>query len=441
MISVFLTANDNTPGALPANIDAERAILGAIMFESERADDLLNKVKPTFFLLDSHRKIAQVMVELRREGKVIDLITLPDALKKNGWVESVGGAAYIYSLTDGLPWQPVVDEYINIVQEKSMLRGAIDVGQRLMNRAVDTGETASNVILSAQEELLEIEGNFTKKNTNAESQLATLDRILEERKGVTGRYIPAGIHWINKDVGGLVKGELTFYVARPKVGKSAALRRDLVVNCRIGNFCHYMTGEMTEDQVRKYLLSQASGVPFRCINHPETLNQHQVEAITKATHEIVDWPLRIDEIHSFTAEEIVSLARVVHRQNNTQLFGLDYIQKVNWTKMKTDSRWNAISETSALLLNLAQKCNMAVVAISALTEGHDSDLNEAPNENCMRGSGDLKFDANTMYIFHRGVDAATKEKERKGVLITALSRNEHAGVRPISMNQDLVFFE
>src|SRR5215472_7249663 len=141
---------------LPANIDAERTILGAILLDNAAHSEAAEKLESDDFSLDSHRRIFQRMSELMDSQRAVDIVTLAEELARHKEVESVGGVAYLASLTEGLPRRPVIDEYIRIVKDKSLLRRLMGICSAAIARAADQSETALEVIGAAETQLLEV---------------------------------------------------------------------------------------------------------------------------------------------------------------------------------------------------------------------------------------------------------------------------------------------
>src|SRR5579859_830627 len=130
---------------LPANIDAEKTILGAILLDNAAHSEASEKIDADDFSLDSHRRIFLRMTDLMNSQRPVDIVTLAEELAKNKEVESVGGVAYLASLTEGLPRRPVIEEYVRIVKDKSLLRRIMAVGATIVARAADQSETALEV--------------------------------------------------------------------------------------------------------------------------------------------------------------------------------------------------------------------------------------------------------------------------------------------------------
>src|SRR5271169_6860284 len=141
---------------LPANLDAEKTILGAILLDNASHAEASARLEPDDFSLDSHRRIYQRMSELINSERAVDIVTLANELSRFKEVESVGGVAYLASLTEGLPRRPVIEEYIRIVKDKSLLRKLMGICSAAIARAADQGETALEVLGAAETQLMEV---------------------------------------------------------------------------------------------------------------------------------------------------------------------------------------------------------------------------------------------------------------------------------------------
>src|SRR6202041_1318451 len=141
---------------LPANVEAEKTILGAILLDNAAHSEAAEKLESDDFSLDSHRRIFLRMSELMDSQRAVDIVTLSHELARYKEVESVGGVAYLASLTEGLPRRPVIEEYIRIVKDKSLLRRLMAICSAAIARAADQSETALEVIGVAEAGLLEV---------------------------------------------------------------------------------------------------------------------------------------------------------------------------------------------------------------------------------------------------------------------------------------------
>src|SRR4051795_9961255 len=154
-MATFANPTGYDPG-LPPAVDAEKTILGAILLDNASHSEAAEKIEADDFSLDSHKRIFQRMTELLAEQRPVDIVTLANELAKFKEIEAVGGVAYLASLTEGLPRRPVIEEYIKIVKDKSLLRRLMGICSAAIARAADQSETALEVIGAAETQLLEV---------------------------------------------------------------------------------------------------------------------------------------------------------------------------------------------------------------------------------------------------------------------------------------------
>src|SRR5260370_29990831 len=131
---------ETTIGRLPASIEAERSILGAILLDNHAYNDAAEHLKPEDFSIDSHRRIYSRMMDLAESSRPIDIITLPEELEQKRDLEAVGGYVYISSLLDGVPDRPSIEHYVRIVRDKAILRGLINVSNTAIAKASEQAE-------------------------------------------------------------------------------------------------------------------------------------------------------------------------------------------------------------------------------------------------------------------------------------------------------------
>lgn len=422
---------------LPANIDAEKTILGAVLLENSAWDEVVKGLRPDDFSLDSHRRIAMRMHDLRKRDGAVDIVTLAEELGKHKEVESVGGVAYLASLTEGLPRRPVISEYILIVRDKSLLRRQMHICSESIARCAE-GEPALEIIGETEAKMNQLAQSFRHEKTLEEMAFNAIENLLRARKGEVKRHVLSGCDMIDRTTGGYARGELTMIAARPKIGKSALLRQGIYTNCKRGNFCHYISPEMTDEKIILLLAAREANIPWKYVNHPETMNEMQTQFLTSVVATIPEWPLRLDCRTPISAAEAVALGRATKRKHDTHLLGIDYFQKLQWPK---EDRWTAQSDAWGDFSNLAKSEDMAVVVLSSLTEGKTKDMNQPPTENELRGSADAKFEVSTLYILHRKRNDETRKLERKTQLITSLSRFDEDGAKPMMFNPDTLIFE
>src|SRR5579862_7645710 len=176
---------------LPANIDAEKTILGAILLDNAAHSEASERLEADDFSLDSHRRIYLRMSELMDTQRAVDIVTLANELAKYKEVESVGGVAYLASLTEGLPRRPVIEEYIRIVKDKSLLRKLMGICSAAIARAADQSETALEVLGDAEARLLEVSEKGIARGLEPLDQIVagsfgSIDNLYKQSREITG---------------------------------------------------------------------------------------------------------------------------------------------------------------------------------------------------------------------------------------------------------------
>src|SRR5450631_2418765 len=247
---------------LPANLDAEKTILGAILLDNAAHSEAAEKLEADDFSLDSHRRIYLRMTELMNEQRAVDIVTLAHELGRYKEVEAVGGVAYLASLTEGLPRRPVIDEYIKIVKDKSLLRRLMGICSAAIARAADQSETALEVLGAAETQLMEVSEKGITHGLQPLDQIVqnsfgTIDNLYKESREVTG--LATDFTEFDRMTSGLQKSELIIIAARPSMGKTA-LAINIAQNAAVNHkaIVAVFSLEMSKESLlRRMLASQA----------------------------------------------------------------------------------------------------------------------------------------------------------------------------------------
>ena len=207
---------------LPANVDAEKTILGAILLDNAAHAEAAEKLDFEDFSLDSHRRIFHSMTELMNASRAVDIVTLSNELSRLKEIEAVGGVAYLASLTEGLPRRPVIEEYIRIVKDKSLLRKLMLICSAAIARAADEGENALAVLDETEGKLLAVSDagltqGFQSLEQVVKGSFGSIDNLYKQSREVTG--LATGFTKFDEMTSGLQKGELIIIAARPSMGK------------------------------------------------------------------------------------------------------------------------------------------------------------------------------------------------------------------------------
>ena len=319
------------PG-MPANIDAEKTILGAILLDNAAHSEASERLDADDFSLDSHRRIFLRMSELMNGQRAVDIVTLANELARNKEVESVGGVAYLASLTEGLPRRPVIEEYIRIVKDKSLLRRLMLICSSAIARAADQSETALEVLGAAETQLLEVSEKgivhgLQPLDVIVQNSFGTIDNLYKESREVTG--LATDFTVFDQMTSGLQKGELIIIAARPSMGKTAlainmAQQAAVMGKATVAVF----SLEMSKESLLRRMLSSQARVDQRKLQ-TGFLGHEDQGKLQHALEQLVEAHLFIDDTAGISLAEMRAKARRLKQNSGgLDLIVVDYLQQI-----------------------------------------------------------------------------------------------------------------
>lgn len=323
---------------LPANVDAERTILGAILLDNEAFFDDSMELTPDDFSLDSHRRIYLVINDIlfgMVEGLTqVDIRTLSTELANRKWIESIGGVAYVASLTEGLPRRPKIDNYVHILKEKATLRRLMGVCSATIAKAQDQSERSGVVIQELQTNLFEIAGDgmntavpIGSVTPAVESKIRSGRTISNER---TALELTWGLKGMDEFTHGLFKGEFTVIGGESGGGKSSYLLQMLLANAAEGTPCGLFSLEMSKEQMTQRCYPLLSEIlTSNHVRDPRLMNLHtHIPEMEKVSRYLSSIPLHIDDTKQLRIDKMIAKMRALRRKLGIRIFGVDYLQLI-----------------------------------------------------------------------------------------------------------------
>jgi replicative DNA helicase len=441
---------------LPSNVDAERTILGAILLENHALSEAEEKLHPDDFSLDSHRRIYQRMTELGGSGRAVDLVTLSNELAKYKEIESVGGVAYLASLTEGLPRRPIIDEYIRIVKDKSLLRQLMLICSAAIARAADQSETALDVLNAAESQLLEVgEKGISKGLASLEDivsgSFGTIDNLYQQAREVTG----LATHYteFDKMTSGLQKGELVIIAARPSMGKTA-WAINIAQNAAIQSkaVVAIFSLEMSKEALLRRMLASQAWVDQRKLQ-TGFLGRDDRDKLSRALEDLVESKVFIDDTPGISLAEMRAKARRLKQQaGSLDLIVVDYLQLMSATLgsqggKRHENRTQEVSAISRGLKALAKEMEVPVIALSQLSRASERRGDDKkPLLSDLRESGSIEQDADVVAFIHRESyynrdKEENPEDKNKAEIIIAKQRNGPTGTIDLAFLANYTRFE
>lgn len=427
---------------LPANIDAEKTILGAILLDNTAHAEAAERLEGDDFSLDSHRRIFQRMTDLRDSQRAIDIVTLAEELARYKEVESVGGVAYLASLTEGLPRRPVIEEYIRIVKDKSLLRRLMGICSAAIARAADQSETALEVLGDAEAKLLEVSEKGITRGLQPLDQIVansfgSIDNLYKESREITGQA--TDFTEFDRMTSGLQKGELVIIAARPSMGKTAFainLAQNAAVNH--GATVAVFSLEMSKESLLRRMLASQAWVDQRKLQQG-FLGREDHMKLQNALNQLVESRMFIDDSAGISLAEMRAKSRRLKQTSGKlDMVVVDYLQLMSATLptaggKKYENRTQEVSAISRGLKALAKELEVPVVALSQLSRSSERRGDDKrPMLSDLRESGAIEQDADVVCFIHREAyynrDEEMSESDKaKSEIIIAKQRNGPTG--------------
>jgi replicative DNA helicase len=442
---------------LPANLDAEKTILGAILLDNAAHAEAAEALKADDFSLDSHRRIFLRMSELIDTGRTVDIVTLREELSRYKEVESVGGVAYLASLTEGLPRRPVIEDYVRIVKDKSMLRRLMGICSAAIAKAADQSQDAIGVLDETESQLLEVsEAGLAQGLQRLEfivrDSFGNIDNLYKQSREVTG--LATGFKALDAMTKGLQKGELIIIAARPSMGKTA-LAINIAQNAAIDSeaIVAVFSLEMNKVSLLRRMLASQAWVDQSKMQEG-FIPRHDHEKLTKALGQLVESRVFIDDSASITLAEMRAKARRLQQNaGGLDLVVVDYLQLMSATlpgagRKGYENRVQEVSAISRGLKAMAKELKVPVVALSQLSRASEQRRGDdkRPLLSDLRESGSIEQDADVVAFIHREsyynrTGELTDAERAMSEIIVAKQRNGPTGTVTLNFLDKFTRFE
>ena len=435
--------------ALPANIEAERSILGAILLDNLAYNQAAEHLKPEDFLLDSHRRIYSRMIDLSEASHSIDLITLCEELSRKSELETIGGAAYVSGLLDGVPDRPSIENYIKIVRDKSLLRSLIHTATAAIARASEQGDAAEEILNDTEAQIFQLSEKrigrgFMGVQEIIRESFGSVDAFLQRGSRITGLET----HYVDLDekTSGLQKSDLIIIAARPSMGKTS-FAMNIAENVAIEDrkTVAVFSLEMSKEALLQRMLCSVARVDAHKFR-TGSLWQDDMRKITRAIEQLAEAPIFIDDTPGITNSEMRAKARrLLQSKGSLDLIIVDYLQLMSGGGKRYENRTQEVSAISRGLKALAKELAVPVVALSQLSRAPESRGagDHRPQLADLRESGSIEQDADLVAFIFREEVYKPDDPELDGIaeLIIRKQRNGPTGTVKLAFLKSSTRFE
>jgi replicative DNA helicase len=434
---------------LPANVEAERSILGAILLDNLSYNQAGEHLKPEDFLLDSHRRIYSRMVDLAESSRAIDLITLAEELDRHGESEAIGGVAYISGLLDGVPDRPSIEHYIKIVRDKALLRGLIHTATAAIARASEQSDFAEDILNDTEAQIFQLSEKrigrgFMRVQEIVKESFGSTDALLQRGRRITGLET----HYADLDekTSGFQKSDLIIIAARPSMGKTS-FAMNIAENVAIEDqkTVAVFSLEMSKEALLQRMLCSVARVDAHKFR-TGSLWQDDMRKIVQALENLTQAPIFIDDTPGITVSEMRAKSRrLLQSHGSLDLIVVDYLQLMSGGGKRYENRTQEVSAISRGLKALAKELAVPVVALSQLSRAPESRGagDHRPQLADLRESGSIEQDADVVAFIFREEVYKPDDPELDGVaeLIIRKQRNGPTGTVKMAFLKSSTRFE
>ena len=408
--------------ALPANVEAEAALLGALMVDNRLVEDVQIRLKAHHFFEPLHGRIYDSILRLTDKNMIANPVTLRPLFEADEAMKEVGGPAYLAQLTGSGAAVIGARDFAAQIYDLALLRALVGVGRDMVEGALDTSEDVAPLaqIERAETELYRVAeegGSESKVKSFAEASYESVkmaERALNNGGGLSG--ITTGIVALNAKIGGLHRSDLTILAGRPGMGKTA-LATNIAFNAarryafdledqidpskHAGASVAFFSLEMSADQLVTRVLAEQSDISSESIRSGK-ISHAEFQRFARASGELNALQFYIDDTPGLTIAALRTRARRLKRQKNIGLIVVDYLQLLQGSGRSTnDNRVQEISEISRGLKQLAKELNVPVLALSQLSRAVEQREDKRPQLSDLRESGSIEQDADIVLFVYR----------------------------------------
>ncbi|MEK7462275.1 MAG: replicative DNA helicase [Patescibacteria group bacterium] len=412
----------------PQNVEAEKALLGAIILKPDVMHDVSVTVFPESFYADKHRNIYQAISHIFSKGDPIDLISVVTKLKDMNALDRSGGAAYITELIETVPAAGNASYYAEQVLNKSTLRNLIHAADDIAEIGFSDPESVDEALDQAEKKIFQAtQAPSSQKFRPIGSALKEAWERFEHLSAnpEMKRGVPSGFTALDNVLSGFQKSDLVILAARPSMGKTT-FALDIARNAALqyGSSVGIFSLEMSAQQLVDRMLAAESGVDSWKLRTGRLTNDHEYEALQSAMNKLHKAPIHIIDEAAMNIVKMRSAARRLKNEYGLDMLIVDYLQLMSPTLSKgSDSMVQQITEISRSLKILAKELEIPVIALSQLSRAVEQ-RGGKPRLSDLRDSGSIEQDADVVMFIHRE-DKMNKDKESERPNIAEILVEKH----------------
>lgn len=394
----------------PQSLDAEQAVLGAALISRDAIETLLSGLKPEDFYLDAHRRIYDVIFTLHCKDHAVDVLTVPEELRRRGQLDIIGGVAYINTLAESVPTAAHQAFYVEEVLRPARSRALIEEGQIMVRNAFDDF-SPDDIIAHASATFAGLERGLAGHDETSARELFRRRRA-QQHDNSPPDYLPLRFPVVD-DVMKVHSTDFVIVAARPSMGKTALMLAFVFKWACIGHHVDLFTLEMSEDQIADRMIAAMAEVPLTTILEKQ-LNAEEQELYDNAAIFLEELPISFHDRSSYTVREIRSTLMRNKREKDTKVAIIDQLSFLQASRDYGTDKNGEYAEIARDLKRVAKDLKVRTFLLHQLNREVEKRTNKRPLLSDLRASGAIEEDADIVLLAYRDnyyAYAARGEKE------------------------------
>ena len=435
--------NVNNIKAPPSSLEAEQAILASLLLDDRAIDKIIDIIDVDDFYYPYHKLLYTTILELSRENKPLDLVTLVAKLEDKGLLASVGGYEYISSLVDIIPNASNIAHYAEIAKEKAILRKLINLSTEMSEKSFNYAGDINELLDEAERNIFKLAEYKIRNEIKPLSQLITeafhsLERLYQNPGHIAG--VPSDFIDLDKITNGFQPSDFIIIAGRPAMGKTAfALNIAINVSTKYKKSVAIFSLEMSAGQLAQRLIGSEARIDSTKLKNGK-LTMEEWQNLAAVAGSLSEAKLFIDDTAAISVMELRAKCRRIRREHGLDLVIIDYLQLMGGSR--AENREQQISEISRSLKALAKELNVPIIALSQLNRSVESRADKRPYPSDLRESGAIEQDADLILFLYRD-EVYNKDTKFPGIaeVIISKHRNGPTGIVYLAFLKQFTRFE
>jgi len=434
----------------PQALEAEAAVLGAMLLNPDTVPTVLQYLKPHDFYLQTHRRVYEAIISLFEQNSPTDIVTVTTELKRMKELEAVGGQPFLSGLLDGVLTTANCEDHAQLVLEKSVQRQLITTATEIVQASYDESRRANELVEEAEQKIFNIREagsrrNFAEIKDLLKTEMERVEKAMAEKKMITG--VETGFQDLDEKTSGFQPGDLIIIAGRPGMGKTAfALSVAAKANARRPVPTAIFSLEMSAEALTQRMMCSEAGLSMHALRRG-VISNRQRATLAAALGSLYEAPLYVDDTPGLTALDMRARARRLKSQGPLAMVIIDYLQLMEATTRRREAnRQQEITEITRALKAMAKELNVPVVVLSQLSRATEKREDRRPQLADLRESGSIEQDADVVLFLFRPImykkgEIADPNLEREAYLDVAKQRNGPTGEIELTYLPECMRFE